>query len=169
MKTKQIFGTLLLCASLIAFGCKQTTAPLMATGGEWVEITDTMSMQDIQGLSSVFSRWKYYVGLAIRDTAEYQALASMVDTTNSFYKPIHLPLSPDFSLYSMVGMRTIEPYVTHRFYVNDTLQQYRYNVHLHHMERMHPSIPFYRHNWLRVPRLKSGYTVVFDTTMSQLD
>jgi len=175
MKTLNLFVAALCIAALTVFGCKQTAEPLMPTGGEWVEITDTTHLPNLQWLSAVYSTWEGFTGLVIRDTAEYQALTTMVDTTDQVYQllknkyPILLPPSPDFTQYSLVGFHTLTDPVNYirKFYINDTLRQYRLHVHLESTSMT--KILIHSQNWLRVPRLKSGYTVVFDTTMSQLD
>lgn len=173
MKTKHIFGMLLLSATLIIFGCKQTTAPLITAGGEWVEITDTTHFHDITGLSSDFSLWNLFTGLGIKDSAQYSILAQMVDTTNKFYKPILLPPPPDFSQYSLVGLRTVtgregENYciVGRKFEVNDTIKQYRYTITIYYNEN-EPIFftAIHNQNWVRVPKMHSNYAVVFDTTI----
>lgn len=172
MKTNTILAALLMGVALFTFSCKQQTATqIAAQQGEWVEITNVTSFPDIQRLSAVYSTWEGFTGLAISDTASYLALANMIDTTDQIYKvrnankyPEPLPTTPDFSQYSMVGLRTLTGPVNYqrKFFVNDSLQQYRLLVTLE-SNSMNESL-HHSQNWLLVPRLKQGYTVVFDTT-----
>lgn len=171
MKLNHILVVLLLSATLIIFGCKQSTAPLITTGGEWVEITDTVSMPDVIGLSSDYSLWNEFTGLCIKDSSQYNILAQKVDTTNKLYKPLLLPSPPDFSLYSLVGLRTVtmrDNYciVGRKFEINDTIQQYRYTITIYYNVN-EPFIPLAIHNqnWIRVPKMHENYAVVFDTTI----
>jgi len=176
MKTNTILATLLVAVALFTFGCKQQAATqLAAQQGEWVEITDTLHMPDIPGLSGdTYQTWKYFTGLAVRDTSEFQALATMFDTTDAWNRkyyheyPIVLPEPPNFSKYSMVGVctETGPVYYSRKFYINDTLQKYRLLVHLESSSLNKNRVQ--SQNWLLVPRLKQGYTVAFDTTTSYL-
>lgn len=172
MKTNTILAALLMGVALFTFSCKQQTATqIAAQQGEWVEITNVTSFPDIQRLSAVYSTWEGFTGLAISDTASYLALANMIDTTDQIYKvrdtskyPRPLPNIPDFSQYSLVGVRTLTGPVnyTRKFFVNDSLQQYHLVVQLESTSMTMQLVQ--SQNWLLVPRLKQGYTVAFDTT-----
>ena len=180
MKTNAILATLLLGVAIFTFGCKQEVATqLAAQQGEWVEITDTFHIPNIRGLSgNTYQTWEYFTGLVIQDTAEFQALATMIDTSDIRYReyyhkyPILLPEPPNFSQYSMVGFTyecNISDTLRSYFFVNDTIKQYRYSVrNISNPYTVKPSIGVVNQNWLRVPRLKQGYIVIFDTTTSNL-
>ena len=145
MKTLNLFVVALCIAALTAFGCNQTTAPLMATG-EWVEITDTMSMPDISGLTNDYSLWREFTGLRVKDSSEYYALAKLVDTTNPFYKPIRLPQPPNLSQYSMIGMHTETMrgnyfVLRRKLEVNDAAKLYRYTITIFWNDTL-PFIPY---------------------------
>lgn len=160
-------------ASFALLSSCRTNVQTEPQDGEWVQIVDTMNMQDLHWLTAVYSTWDEFTGLVIRDTAEYQLLATMADTTDQIYQltkkkyPIVLPPSPDFSQYSLVGFRTATGPVNYirKFYINDALKQYRLHIHLESTSTA--KVLRHSQNWLRVPRLKTGYSVVFDTTMSK--
>ncbi len=171
MKTNIIILALIVISmGWCATGCEQTTTQVPPQD-TWVEITNTTHLPSIFWLSAVYSTWKGFTGLEIRDTIGYNSFSILIDTSDYDYKrrdtnkyPITLPPTPDFSKYSMVGLRTLTgPVKYHRnFYVNDALQQYRYVVYLESTgdtKELEQS-----QNWLLVPRLKQGYIVIFDTT-----
>jgi len=174
MKTNTVLATLLMGIALFMFGCnQQNTTEVAAQQGEWVEITDVASFPEIQRLSAVYSTWEPFTGLAVSDTASYLALANMIDTTDQIYKirnaskyPEPLPNIPDFSQYSLVGLRTLTGPVKYqrRLFMNDSSHQYRLLVNLETIDYTFEGV--HSQNWLLVPRFKQGYTVVFDTTTS---
>jgi hypothetical protein len=173
MKTNSIFATLLVGIAILIYGCKQSSTQLVTPKSEWVEITDTIHLPDIWLHSSPYSSWERFTGLVIRDTIEYNSLATMLDTsvfkvkdikdTNNY--PIKLPPSPDFSKYSMVGLRYFgyfQDTMTTAFYVNDGLKEYLYaawsDVNINKF-----GLRLFQ-NWILVPKLKQGYSVtVIDT------
>lgn len=173
MKTNSIFATLLVGIAILIYGCKQSSTQLAANQNVWVEITDTTHLPDIWWLNTDYTTWERFTGLAIRDTSEYQVLTTMIDTSDLSFKkrntvkyPIVLAPPPDFSQYSMVGIRFIySPYDTLKstLYVNDGLKQYHYSVVI-----INPPVGghyFIAHsqNWIRMPKIKDGYTIVVDT------
>jgi hypothetical protein len=172
MKTNSIFATLLVGILLFAYGCRQTSTQVVTPKDEWIEITDTTHLPKIPWLSTVYSTWERFTGLVIRDTAEYKALTTMIDTTNITYKrrdtvkfAIKLPAPPDFSKYSMVGLHYFGYYqdtMTTAFYVNDGLKQYLYAAWSDVNINKFGAQVF--QNWILVPKLKQGYTVtIIDT------
>ncbi len=177
MKTNTVIAALLMGAALFMFGCKQQTATQVAAQqGEWVEINDTTHLPNIRMGGDVYGTWEPFTGLAVRDTLEFLALATMIDTSTKSQKeyyhkhPPVLPTTPDFSQYSMVGLRylcTIDDSIRSTLLINDSQKQYKFSV----QNISNPNIPkrfalAQSQNWLLVPRLKQGYTVVFDTTTS---
>ena len=158
-----------------ATGCKQTTTQV-APEDTWVEITDTTHLPYIQWMSGVYTGWNNCTGLLLKDTSEYLNLINLVDTTNPssieiYHKfPPKLPDSPNFALYSMVGLRytcTIDDTIRASLFINDGKKQYWYwvrNISDPYADKI--KVPAYHQNWLLVPRLKQGYTVIFDTTTS---
>jgi len=173
MKTNTVLAALLMGVALFTFGCKQQTATQVAAQqGEWVEITDVTSLPDIRMGGNTYGTWEPFTGLDIRDTLEFLALANMIDTSSKSQKeyyhkyPPVLPTTPDFSQYSMVGLLTYSGPViyTRKLFVNAPLQQYKLLVNLESIANTFNLVQ--SQNWLLVPRLKQGYTVVFDTTTS---
>ena len=166
MKTNTLCAILFVAIVLLLNGCRQQTATqLAAQQGEWVEITDTTHLLKIRGLSGhTYQTWQFFTGLTVRDTSEFLALATMIDTTEfwdrEYYRkaPIILPEPPDFSKFSMLGFNyEYNSMDTLRlsFFVNDTQQLYRYSV----RNISNPNIPktmirVASQNWLLVPKLK---------------
>ncbi len=177
MKTIVITLTLIVISmGWCATGCKQTTTQVTPED-TWVEITDTTHLSNMYWLSSVFSTWEVFTGLTVKDTSDYRTLTTFIDTSDFIYKgldtnkfPIKLPTGPDFSRYSMVGFRyfcTIDDTIQTSFFVNEIKKQYRYwvrNISDPNAEKIKVGVQ--KQNWLLVPRLKQGYTVLFDTTTS---
>jgi len=173
MKTNTILAALLVAVALFTFGCKQQAATqLAAQQGEWVEITDTLSLPEIPQLTESFSKWNIFDGYIISDTTEYQKLGKLFDTTTFLQKHPQdtftlVPPSTDLSVYSMVGILYFGGYdiIGRTMYVNDSLKKYKYSIRsvsdsntvlLQRMMR--------NQFWFRVPKLQPDYTIEYDTT-----
>lgn len=173
MKANTIFSLLLMSSVILVFGCKQSTSSSDSTQGVWVEITDTTHLPDIHGMSSVYSKWQEFSGLTVSDTNSFKNLASMIDTSiasgnrDIYHKyPLVLPNPPNFSQYSMVGLLyygSIDDTYRSTLYVNDGLKQYHYSVWCTNPHIIKRDALLITQNWLLVPRLKEGYTVIIDT------
>jgi len=162
-------------AIVFMIGC-HTSEPIPSVQYEikWVEITDTLRLPNIAGMSNVYSTWGQLTGLVVRNTAEYYALVSMVNTNDPLYKPINLPPPPvDFSRYSMIGFKyniSVSDTLTSAVFINDSLQKYIYVVHDRNDDTLIPRLTLggNQQNWIRIPSFKSGYTIQFDTSSAYL-
>lgn len=173
MKANTIFSLLLMSSAILVFGCKQSTSGSDSTQGVWVEITDTTHLPNIHGMSSVYSTWQEFSGLTVSDTNTFKNLATMIDTSiasgnrDIYHKyPLVLPQAPDFSKHSMIGILyfgTIDDTYRSTLYVNDGLKKYHYSVWCTNPNINKRMALLVTQNWLLVPRLKTGYTVIIDT------
>lgn len=174
MNTKTLLTMFLLSIATIIVSCKQESTQVVVPQAQWVEITDTTHLSNIWWLSSVYSTWNHFTGLTLRDTAEYQALTTMIDTSDVVFKrrdtikyPVKLPVTPDFSKYSMIGLSYFgyfQDTLRTSLYINDDLKQYQYYVWCTNPYGNKYGLTAYQ-NWLQVPKLKQGYTVIFYDTI----
>lgn len=171
---KSIILTLAFLA-LIVSSCTQATPPSPGVNNEkltleeirndsnWVEIMDTLHLPDIEGLNSVYSKWKNATGILITNTSEYNALSDLLDTTNFHYKPLELSASLNYDKYSMIGLLTQTtpanriPYL----FKNKTTKSYKYFVKLDAIN--HTEVLTHNQSWLRVPKIEIDYSITYDT------
>jgi hypothetical protein len=127
----------------------------------WVEVLDTISF-NIECLDADKMAEKY----VIRDTSEYKILYDAIWSGDIYEKcqEYELPFI-NFERYSLLGLLTLTGpcKIKRMIFINDIEKKYFYQIEITitSLEK----ILFTNQNWLLVPKIKSEYEIIFDTTM----
>ena len=165
------FSLAVCVAAAVMFGCRQTTAPIAAQEDFWANASQVADVRLITNtMDWDFSRITEFQPYVIMDSVGYQNfLDSLYTGWNSPLGDSEKVAQPiDFSTRSVLAMyiqHSVDT-LTHLLYINDTIKQYLYRVHIEQKTMQFPL--FHSFNLVTVPRLKEGYDVKGDTTYKSL-
>ncbi len=179
MKQSIIFCAVMIAAIMLS--CKQEHATQfsnydkysIANDTNWVEVTDTINVK-LKCLDLILAK----NGVVIKSEADYQNLWNQSIETIRWWKDRpdpdtiyqdcnnYSPINIDFDKFSILGYTTITGIAetVRNIYINDKSKTYLHLVHITKIRLEARGDGYF--NWVSIPKVKSGYQVLFDTTWS---
>ena len=143
---------------------KKYTLEEILADTNWVEITDTLHYEDINGYTYLNNNWANNHLIMFKNLEEYKNIERLSDTTYEWYKPNSIKYDINFDTHTLIGTRTETTIVKKSkiIYINEKLKQYQYFV------KIFSTIPETRvfvrsFNFVLIPKIDTTYRFYVDT------